>query len=152
MARNVAEVSVETLVLAGVKWGYGLVGDSLNGITEAIRENDPIEWIPVRHEESAAFAAGAEAHLTGSVAVCAGSCGPGNLRVERSDQLRPAIERALARDGPALVDVVVNRQELPMPPKIGAGQAMGFGLYLLKAVLNGRGDDVVDLVKTNLRR
>ena len=81
MARNVAEVFVETLVLAGVKRVYGLVGDSLNGITEAIRRNDAIAWIPVRHEESAAFAAGAEAHLTGSIAVCAGSCGPGNLHL-----------------------------------------------------------------------
>lgn len=81
MARNVAEVFVETLVLAGVKRVYGLVGDSLNGITEAIRKNEAIEWIPVRNEESAAFAAGAEAHLTGSIAVCAGSCGPGNLHL-----------------------------------------------------------------------
>lgn len=81
MARNVAEVFVETLVLAGVKRVYGLVGDSLNGLTDAIRRNDAIEWIPVRHEESAAFAAGAEAHLTGSIAVCAGSCGPGNLHL-----------------------------------------------------------------------
>lgn len=81
MTRNVAEVFVETLVLAGVKRIYGLVGDSLNGLTDAIRRNEALEWIPVRHEESAAFAAGAEAHLTGSIAVCAGSCGPGNLHL-----------------------------------------------------------------------
>lgn len=81
MAKNVAEVFVETLVLAGVRRIYGLVGDSLNGLTEAVRTNDSIEWIHVRHEESAAFAAGADAHLTGGVAVCAGSCGPGNLHL-----------------------------------------------------------------------
>ena len=81
MAKNVADVFVETLVLAGVKRVYGLVGDSLNGLTEAIRKNGAIEWIHVRHEESAAFAAGAEAHLTGAIAVCAGSCGPGNLHL-----------------------------------------------------------------------
>lgn len=81
MTRNVADVFVETLVLAGVRRVYGLVGDSLNGLTEAIRRNDAIEWIHVRHEETAAFAAGAEAHLTGTLAVCAGSCGPGNLHL-----------------------------------------------------------------------
>jgi pyruvate dehydrogenase (quinone) len=81
MANNVADVFVETLVLAGIKRVYGLVGDSLNGLTEAIRRNGAVDWIHVRHEESAAFAAGAEAHLTGSIAVCAGSCGPGNLHL-----------------------------------------------------------------------
>jgi len=82
MARKtVADLLVDTLVAAGVRRVYGLAGDSLNGITESIRTRDDIRWIPVRHEESAAFAAGAEAHLTGSLAVCAGSCGPGNLHL-----------------------------------------------------------------------
>jgi pyruvate dehydrogenase (quinone) len=66
---------------AGVKRIYGVVGDSLNGFTEALRERDKIEWVHVRHEETAAFAAGAEAQLTGELAVCAGSCGPGNLHL-----------------------------------------------------------------------
>jgi pyruvate dehydrogenase (quinone) len=79
--KNLAELFVDTLVAAGVKRVYGLAGDSLNGITEAIRTNESIKWIHVRHEETAAFAAGAEAHLTGSLAVCAGSCGPGNLHL-----------------------------------------------------------------------
>jgi len=82
MARKtVADLLVDTLVAAGVQRVYGLAGDSLNGITESIRTRKEISWIPVRHEESAAFAAGAEAHLTGSLAVCAGSCGPGNLHL-----------------------------------------------------------------------
>src|ERR687888_1883140 len=81
MAKTVAAQFVETLVAAGVKRIYGIVGDSLNGITDAIRRQGSIEWIHVRHEEVAAFAAGAEAHLTGDVAVCAGSCGPGNLHL-----------------------------------------------------------------------
>jgi pyruvate dehydrogenase (quinone) len=72
---------VDTLVAAGVKRIYGVVGDSLNGLTESLRKQDRIEWVGVRHEEVAAFAAGAEAHLTGSLAVCAGSCGPGNLHL-----------------------------------------------------------------------
>lgn len=79
--KTVAELFVETLTLAGVKRVYGVAGDSLNGITDSIRKRDDIRWVPVRHEETAAFAAGAEAHLTGHLAVCAGSCGPGNLHL-----------------------------------------------------------------------
>ena len=71
----------EILAAAGVKRIYGIVGDSLNGLTDAIRRQGKIEWVHVRHEEVAAFAAGAEAHLTGELAVCAGSCGPGNLHL-----------------------------------------------------------------------
>jgi len=79
--KRVADVLVDTLVAAGVKQVYGLAGDSLNGITDSIRTRDNIRWVPVRHEETAAFAAGAEAHLTEQLAVCAGSCGPGNLHL-----------------------------------------------------------------------
>jgi pyruvate dehydrogenase (quinone) len=79
--RTVADQFVETLAAAGVKRIYGIVGDSLNGITDAIRRQGKVEWIHVRHEEFGAFAAGAEAHLTGELAVCAGSCGPGNLHL-----------------------------------------------------------------------
>ena len=78
---TVADQFAETLAAAGVKRIYGIVGDSLNGLTDALRRQGKIEWIHVRHEEVAAFAAGAEAHLTGSLAVCAGSCGPGNLHL-----------------------------------------------------------------------
>jgi pyruvate dehydrogenase (quinone) len=78
---KVAEVLVQTLIEAGVKRVYGVAGDSLNGMTDTIRKSDKIEWLHVRHEEVAAFAAGAEAHLTNEIAVCAGSCGPGNLHL-----------------------------------------------------------------------
>ena len=81
MANIVADQFVETLVAAGVKRIYGIVGDSLNGLTDAVRRHGKIEWVHVRHEEVAPFAAGAEAHLTGELAVCAGSCGPGNLHL-----------------------------------------------------------------------
>ena len=79
--KTVADQFAETLAAAGVKRIYGIVGDSLNGLTDAIRRQAKIEWVHVRHEEVAAFAAGAEAHLTGELAVCAGSCGPGNLHL-----------------------------------------------------------------------
>jgi pyruvate dehydrogenase (quinone) len=78
---TVADQFAETLATAGVKRIYGIVGDSLNGLTDAIRRQGKIEWLHVRHEEVAAFAAGAEAHLTGTLAACAGSCGPGNLHL-----------------------------------------------------------------------
>jgi pyruvate dehydrogenase (quinone) len=78
---SVADLLVEVLHQAGVRRVYGIVGDSLNGITEALRKRDDMAWVHTRHEEVAAFAAGAEAHLTGALAVCAGSCGPGNLHL-----------------------------------------------------------------------
>src|ERR1700674_5802785 len=81
MVRTVADQFAEVLAAAGVKRIYGIVGDSLNGLTDSLRRQGKIEWIHVRHEEVAAFAAGAEAHLTGNLAVCAGSCGPGNLHL-----------------------------------------------------------------------
>ena len=303
--KSVAEIIVETLIAAGVKRIYGVVGDSLNGILEEMGKGKDIEWIGVRHEETAAFAAGAQAHITGELAVCAGSCGPGNMHLinglydcQRSRvpvlaiaaqipsveigsnyfqethpdqlfrncshycelvsqpgqiprvleiaiqtaltkrgvsvvaipgdialkqtnyrkpsasvrQLHPTVEpseqevqqlaatlnqakavtilggagcagahgelmqvaeklkspivsalRGLehiaydnaydnAYDGPALVDVVVNRQELSLPPSIKWYQAVGFNLWALKAVLNGRGDEVIDLAVSNFIR
>jgi pyruvate dehydrogenase (quinone) len=78
---TVAEQFAATLAAVGVKRIYGIVGDSLNGLTDAIRRQGKIEWLHVRHEEVAAFAAGAEAHVTDALAVCAGSCGPGNLHL-----------------------------------------------------------------------
>ncbi|HJY90455.1 MAG TPA: thiamine pyrophosphate-binding protein, partial [Candidatus Acidoferrum sp.] len=82
MAKNkVADVLVEVLEQAGVERIYGVTGDSLNGIADSIRRSKQIKWIHVRHEETAAFAAGAEAHLTGKLAVCAGSSGPGNMHL-----------------------------------------------------------------------
>jgi pyruvate dehydrogenase (quinone) len=79
--QTVAQVVVDTLALAGVKRIYGVAGDSLNGITDALRRRGDMQWAHTRHEETAAFAAGAEAHLTGSLAACAGSCGPGNTHL-----------------------------------------------------------------------
>src|SRR6476661_7658527 len=81
MTQTIAEALVDTLVRAGVQRIYGIVGDSLNPVTDAIRRSGKVQWVHVRHEETAAFAAGAEAQLTGQLAVCAGSCGPGNLHL-----------------------------------------------------------------------
>ena len=120
MVRTVADQFAEVLAAAGVKRIYGIVGDSLNGLTDSLRRQGKIEWIHVRHEEVAAFAAGAEAHLTGDLAVCAGSCGPGNLHLING-----------------LFDCHRSR---------------GFTLYMVKAILSGKGDEVIDLARTNLWR
>jgi pyruvate dehydrogenase (quinone) len=79
--KTTADLMAELLSEAGVERIYGVVGDSLNAFTDALRRLKKIKWLHVRHEEGAAFAAGAEAHLTGKLAVCAGSCGPGNLHL-----------------------------------------------------------------------
>src|ERR1700684_2547176 len=81
MAKRVTDLLVDVLLEADVQRIYGVPGDSLNGITDSLRTRENIQWIHMRHEEAAAFAAGAEAHLTGKLAVCAGSCGPGNLHL-----------------------------------------------------------------------
>jgi pyruvate dehydrogenase (quinone) len=81
MPIDVADLIAETLIQAGVKRIFGVVGDSLNGLTEALRQRSAIDWIHVRHEEVAAFAAAGESQITGGLAVCAGSCGPGNLHL-----------------------------------------------------------------------
>jgi pyruvate dehydrogenase (quinone) len=74
------------------------------------------------------------------------------IRAETPDQVRPAIEQAFQHDGPALVEAIVSRQELSMPPTITLEQMKGFTLFTLKVVLSGRGDEIVDLAKTNLFR
>lgn len=81
MARTGADLMIETLEAAGVERIFGVAGDSLNGFTDSLRRSRKIQWVHMRHEEAGAFAAGAEAHLTGKLAVCAGSCGPGNLHL-----------------------------------------------------------------------
>ena len=78
MASNVAEIVVDTLVQAGARRCYGIVGDTINHFTDAVRRSS-LRWIHVRHEEAGAFAAGGEAYMTGELAVCAGTCGPGSL-------------------------------------------------------------------------
>jgi thiamine pyrophosphate-dependent acetolactate synthase large subunit-like protein len=252
MAKSVADQFAEILATAGVKRIYGIVGDNLNGLTDAIRRQGQIEWVHVRHEEVAA--ACAEAHLTGELAVCAGTCGPGNLhlihglfdchrsrvsvlaiaaqipsteigagylqethlqdlfrqcshycklisgasRMPRalqvaireavgrhgvavvvipgdvalqpaSDVSPPKAEGLLpprpvvaamadaagvrgirieapaappAHDGPALIDAVVARTELAMPPSITIETAKGFTLYVVKALISGSADEI----------
>ena len=78
MTQRVADLMVEILAQAGAQRCYGIVGDTLNYFTDAIHKSKKLEWVHMRHEEAGAFAAGADALLTGQLAVCAGSCGPGS--------------------------------------------------------------------------
>jgi thiamine pyrophosphate-dependent acetolactate synthase large subunit-like protein len=235
---TVADHVISALRISGVRRVYGLPGDSLNRFTDAIRRSAQITWEHVRHEETAAFAAAADAALTGQLAVCAGSCGPGNLhlinglfdaqrsrvpghrgahpahrdrlrvqtlvqnwlpvkvivfknsslnfvelemkaagivnfgtdlvnpnfanvaqamgifgrRVEQPADLQQALVDAFAYDGPAIVDVVTARQELSIPPAITVEQAKGFSLYAIRTILAGRGDELLDLITTNVAR
>jgi len=81
MSQSIASFITQTLDQAGIERIWGVTGDSLNGISDSLRKMGNIEWLGTRHEEAAAFAAGAEAHVSGKLAVCAGSCGPGNLHL-----------------------------------------------------------------------
>jgi pyruvate dehydrogenase (quinone) len=85
-------------------------------------------------------------------AVMAKAIGIRGIRVEHPSDPERAIKETLAHDGPVLLDVVTAKQELVMPPRIKLEQAKGFSLYLLRAIMNGRGDELVELAETNLRR
>ena len=78
MSRTVSEIVVDTLLDAGARRCYGIVGDTINHLTDAMRRSD-FDWVPVRHEEVGALAAGGESYMTGELSVCAGTCGPGSL-------------------------------------------------------------------------
>jgi pyruvate dehydrogenase (quinone) len=116
----------ETLENAGVKRIFGVVGDSLNGFTDALRRPN--------------FAAMAEA------------VGIKGIRVEKPQELKSALTDALSHDGPALVDVVSTRQELVMPPTTTFDEARNFGMFMMKAVMDGRFGELIDLAKVNLTR
>ena len=81
MQKTVSDQVVEMLAAAGVRRIYGMAGDALHPLMEALQRDSRIRWVHVRHEETAAFAASAEAQLTGELAVCCGSCGPGNMHL-----------------------------------------------------------------------
>jgi pyruvate dehydrogenase (quinone) len=118
MSLTTSDLVVETVAKAGVRRAYGLPGDSLNGLTDALRRNGNLAWEHVRHEEAAAF----------------------------------ALRAAFDHDECALVDVVTARQELSLPPTITLEQIKGFTLYATRSVLSGRGDELLDLAKTNVTR
>src|SRR5262245_38943195 len=116
MAKSLGDLLVEVMLEAGVQRMYGVSGDSLNGITDVIRRREHMRWIHVRHEEAAAFAAGAEAHLTGTLAVCAGSCDWGARTANIIAALWPERCKAMVSvSGYLIGSREINK--MPLPPK-----------------------------------
>src|SRR5262249_26283373 len=128
MNRTAADYMAEALGQAGVHRVYGLVGDSLNGFTDAQRRRNPN------------FAATAE------------SMGIKGIRVEAPQDVHAAVQELLQHYGPALLDVVTARQKLVVPPTTTFDEARNFGLFMLKAVLDGRVGQLIDLANANLTR
>jgi len=131
-----------------------LMGDFLSvvqlnlPIKIVIFNNSVLGFVAMEMKAGGYMTDGTELHATNFAAI-ASACGIKSFRVEQSEHLNDALEQAFAFDGPALVDVVVAKDELAMPPEIKLEQAKGFSLYMLRAIINGRGDEVIDLAKTN---
>lgn len=122
---TIAEVIIERLEILKVQRIYGVAGDSVNGITDTIRK-----WRTRIAEGAGLF----------------------GIRVEDPGELEDALKKAFDHKGPALVDIAVNRLELSMPPKLSLEHVVGFNLWMMQTVMNGRGDEVIELAKTNLFR
>jgi pyruvate dehydrogenase (quinone) len=171
MPRRVADQFADTLVAAGVKRIYGVVGDSLNGLTDAIRRqgdflslvqlglpvkvvvfnNGTLGFIDLEQKSTGFLDFGTE-FKNPNFAAMAEAAGIRGIRIETAAEVADGIGAALAHDCPVLVDAVVNRTELAMPPSVTVEMAKGFTLYMVKAVMNGRGDEVIDLARSNLWR
>ncbi len=116
-----------------------------------VYKNDALAFVELEMKAAGILEFGTEL-INPDFAKMAEAAGVLGLTAESSDQVRPKIAQALKHDGPALVEVLVHRQELSMPPTITLEQMTGFSLFALKAVLSGRGDEIVDLAKVNLLR
>ena len=116
-----------------------------------VYDNASLGFVAMEMKSSGLLDTGTDLHNP-DFAAMANAMGILGIRVEESEALEPALRRALAHDGPVLVDVVTATQELAMPPTIKLEQAKGFSLYMLKAVMSGRGDEVIELARTNLFR
>jgi pyruvate dehydrogenase (quinone) len=113
--------------------------------------NGTLGFVELEQKATGFLDFGVELHNP-NFAAMAEAAGVRGIRIEDPRDVERGIGEALSHDGPVLVDAVVNRQELTLPPKITAEMAKGFGLFMVKAVLSGRGDEVLDLARTNLWR
>jgi pyruvate dehydrogenase (quinone) len=114
-------------------------------------KNDALSFVELEMKAAGILDYGTQLHNP-SFAKIADAAGILGIAVTDPSGVRDALTRAFAHNGPALVEVAVNRQELSMPPTISVAQAKGFGLFMLEAVMNGRGDELIDLARTNLWR
>ncbi|WP_017815072.1 ubiquinone-dependent pyruvate dehydrogenase [Paenibacillus shenyangensis] len=120
-------------------------------VNVVVFNNSALSFVELEMKAGGYLESGTDLHQTDFAAV-ANALGILGIRVEDPEELEDAVQRALAHDGPTLIDVVVNRQELSMPPTITLQQAKGFSLWMARAIMNGRGDELIDLAKTNLLR
>jgi len=120
-------------------------------VNVVVFNNSALSFVELEMKAGGYLESGTDLHQTDFAAV-ANALGILGIRVEDPEDLEDAVQRALAHDGPTLIDVVVNRQELSMPPTITLQQAKGFSLWMARAIMNGRGDELIDLAKTNLLR
>lgn len=131
-----------------------LMGDFLSlaqlklPVKVVVFNNSVLGFVAMEMKAGGYLTDGTDLHNT-NFADIAKACGIMSIRVEKAEALDDALQQALSHDGPALVDVVVAKDELAMPPEIKLEQAKGFSLYMLRAIINGRGDEVIDLAKTN---
>jgi pyruvate dehydrogenase (quinone) len=134
-----------------------LMGDLLSlrqlqlPVKTIVFNNSSLAFVELEMKAAAILDFGTDLHNP-NFAKMAEAAGILGLRAETPDQVRPAIEQALSHDGPALIEAIVSRQELSMPPAISFDQIKGFSLFMIKAVLDGRGEEIIDLAKTNLVR
>ena len=132
-----------------------LLGDLLTArqldlpIKIIVYNNSTLGFVAMEMKAGGYLDTGTDLHPTDFAAIARGA-GIHGVRIEDSEELPEALQRALLYPGPALIDVVISKHELALPPKIQWAQAKGFSLYMLRAVLNGRGDEVVELAQTNL--
>ena len=112
MAKKVADQLVDTLEKAGVRRIYAVTGDSLNEVNEAVRKNGRLRWIHVRHEETGAYAAAAEAQLTGELACCAGSSGPGHVHLINGLYDAQRSWRSLPRSLPGSLVLNISKRQI----------------------------------------
>jgi thiamine pyrophosphate-dependent acetolactate synthase large subunit-like protein len=149
MGVRVAGTLVQTTVRAGVEHVYGVIGDSLNPIGDAIRRNGKLRWIHVRHEEVGVWAAGAEGRLPGGVAMCA--FGILGIAVDRRDDIPDALTRAFVDPGPALVSIKTARLAAGMQQYPSWEHAKGFAKATAELAWHGHADQVVDLASASIR-
>jgi pyruvate dehydrogenase (quinone) len=116
-----------------------------------IFNNSVLGFVAMEMKAGGYLTDGTELHAT-NFARIAEACGIKGIRVESASEVDEALQTAFATDGPVLVDVVVASEELAMPPQIKLEQAKGFSLYMLRAIISGRGDEVIELAKTNWLR
>jgi pyruvate dehydrogenase (quinone) len=156
LGAQAAEPGRQVISLSGDGGLSMLLGDLLTArqlnlpIKVVVFNNSTLGFVAMEMKAGGYLEAGTDLATTDFSAIARGA-GIYGVRIELSENIEPALREAFAHPGPAVIDVVTAKHELAMPPKIQWAQAKGFSLYMLRAVLNGRGDEVVELATTNLR-